>query len=377
MFFRFSKYYFPFCLTLVVIVETAAQKKLIYQGDDEIKIEYDAIGYLPVADSVLTLTQAKSNFDKGYFNVNTKPDLNLGIAKDNYWVTFSIVNITPIPKDIYINLENPRLNEVDVFILNNDSIRATFKLGDNFPFHDRAIHYAQFALPIQLPVNRTISIFLFIKHKGNTLQMPIRLLSQTALLQKAESDYLFAGTVSGIFLITVCFGLFILFNTRDILFIYYSGYIFSAGLWLWTTEGFAFQYLWPNSPELATRLGPGVSALSACFFLANCLQFCRPYDTRSRFRKILIGVLLLLALWTTTPFLPFVTISEKTMAVYLSVFFTVNFISALLLLAYLGWLSRNHRIVFYYLSAVFVTIGCNVIAVLRGQELSNFPFRQA
>ena len=205
--------------------------------------------------------------------------------------------------------------------------------------------------------------------------MPVRLLDRNAFLSTIESDYLFSGTVTGIFLITFFFGIFFLINTKDPLFIYYSGYLLSAGAWVWTTEGLAFQYLWPNSPELATRLGPGVSAVSACFFMANCLQFCKPYDPDSAYRKILMGILFFLIVWSSSAFMPFVPITEKTMSVYLTVYFSTNITIATLLVVYLLFLSRKgHRVVLYFLSAVMVTIICSLIAVLRGFGLFEVPF---
>ncbi len=373
MFLHFVKLAFLLLSVLIITAHAVAQGRVEYSGEDEVKIGFQTLRYLAASDSIVSLSLAKSLYDQGRFIVNEKPDLNLGIASDNYWVTFTVFNSTATNEEVYINLENPRLNEVNVFILKQDSVVQSLRLGDNFPFQERAIQYAEFAFPVYLTAKDSLSVFLFIKHKGNTLQMPVRLLSRSKFLVHVESNYLFSGMVTGIFLITFIFGLFFLFNTKDLLFMYYSGYIFTAGAWLWTTEGFAFQYIWPDSPELATRLGPGISAFSACFFLANCLQFCKPYDDSSRQRKILKWVLALLLIWSTAPFWPFIPINEKTMAVYLSVYFIFNIFLCVILLAYLSWLSLRQLIVLYYLIAVLITITCSFAVVLKGGGLISIP----
>jgi signal transduction histidine kinase len=146
-------------------------------------------------------------------------------------------------------------------------------------------------------------------------------------------------------------------------------------LWVWTTEGFAFQFFWPNLPELATRLGPGISAVSACFFIANCLQFTKPYDTSSRLRKVLRGFLIFIVIWSATPFLPFIPITEKTMSVYLNVYFTVNIILTLLLFTYmLRMVLRGYQVVIYFFFAVLTTMVCSTLVVLKGGGIITLSF---
>jgi len=143
---------------------------------------------------------------------------------------------------------------------------------------------------------------------------------------------------------------------------------------VWTTEGFAFQFLWPSHPDLATRLGPAISVWNAFFFIANCVQFCKPYDSRSVVRRILMGVLFFLAVWGMIPLIPGMPVTEGTMATYLSVYFSVNILVCILLPAYMVRLSRKHHIVLYFLFAVIVTISCSASVVLRGSGFLDLPF---
>ena len=184
-----------------VTTEGIAQRSIQYNGEDEVKIGFQTLSYLAASDSIESLSLAKSLYNQGSFVINEKPDLNLGIASDNYWVTFTVFNSSATNEEVYINLENPRLNEVDVFILKHDSLTQSLRLGDNFPFQDRAVQYAEFAFPIHLNPKDSLSVFLFVKHRGNTLQMPVRLLSRSKFLEHVESNYLYAGIVTGIFLI--------------------------------------------------------------------------------------------------------------------------------------------------------------------------------
>jgi signal transduction histidine kinase len=363
------------CVFLVVsfITPTVAQEIPTYlKNGRPTRVAYGNLSYMGSADSITTIAQAVKHLNAGRFTTNNTRDLNLGIAKDNYWIHFTLVS--DIAMDANVLLENPRLNEVDIFILRNDSVESLVTMGDNFPYDKRIVDYNQFVFPVRMETGRPVEIFLYLRHKGNTLQMPVVVMDYNALIARAESGYLTAGISTGVFCITFFFGIFFLFNTRDPLFIYYSGYILSAGVWLWATEGYGFQYLWPAHPELATRLGPGISAVSACFFIACCLQFCKPYDPNSFFRKALLVVLALLIVWTALPFLPFVPVSPGTMSVYLTVYFASNLFLAIALSVYLLQLSgKGHRIVLYYFSAVAVTMLSSFLIVLRGGGVINLP----
>lgn len=359
-------------LSLVISNACAQEYAVIHKGIRN-HVNGKQIGYLPSGDTITSLQQAITSDQKGNFINNEKPDLNLGIAKDNYWVRFRLLNSSG-SKKLNVVLENPRLNDVEVFVLQRDSLTLHAILGDNYSFEKRPVNFNQFAFPVNFAASDSAEIYLFIKHKGNTLQMPIRIMDENTFIGWVEGGYLITGLTTGIFAITFFFGVFFLFNTRDRLFVFYSGYILTAGIWLWATEGFGFQYLWPDHPELATRLGPGLSAVSACFFMACCLQFCKPYDQKSVFRKGLFVLLGLLILWTLQPFNPFVPITESTMSVFLTIYFSMNILIAVVMAIYLIQLSqKGYLIVLYYFSAVAVTMICSLLIVLRGGGVINLP----
>jgi len=368
-----------FCFVMLVFtlpITTLSQHTPIrYSGQGQLKIGYSSISYIGVGDSVQNLQQAQYFFKQGKFRLNTLPDLNLGIAKDNYWVHLSLTNNQDHPQRLFINLENPRLNDVHIFLLQDDSITSKFTLGDTFPFNYRLIYYNQFAFPVNLQSSDSVEVFMFINHKGNTLQIPIRVSNENNLLSYIEENYMATGIVSGVLLITFFFGIFFLINTRDPLFLYYSGYTLSAAFWVWSTEGFGFQFLYPNVPELATRIGPGMSVLALAFFLVTCLQFCKPYDRRSTLRSILFVMVSFLFVWGALPFMPFVPITQPGyMSTFLTIHFFINLICIILLIIYLTKLTlKGNYIVLYYFVAVALNLVFSFIIVARHSGWLNIP----
>jgi len=347
-------------LSLTLILLTAAsfaQRPFVHSGQSKAAVDYDMISFLGAGDSARTYAQAKTYFDQSSFIINRERYLNFGIARDDYWISFKVVNSLTEPKELFVALENPRLNEVMIYQCRKDSLSVPIILGDNFPFHARSIHTNQFIFPVTIAETDTVTLLLFLKHRGNTLQLPISIMDRNGLLVKAQSNYLLMGAITGVFSVAFVFGVFFWAYAKDSFFFFYSCYILSCAVWAWGTEGFAFQYLFPNSPELATRFGPGVSTLSSCCFLMATLLFCRPYDSRSLFRKLFLILISGLAfLGLSALFMP-IELTESIMRFFLTASFLLHSILIFSILLYLGWLTlQGHKTVTFYLIATLVTI---------------------
>jgi|GEM_PF-1865777 len=338
-------------------------------------IRFQQLQFIAAGDSVQNLEQAQAYFSAGKYTVSKHRDLNLGIAKDNYWVTFEVNDPTASKNEFYINLENPRLNDVSAYVIANNSIKKTYQFGDYFSYYDRPVYENFFAFPVQFDSTESQRIFLFIKHKGNTLQVPIKMQNRNRFLESIESNYIVTGITTGVLFLTFFFALFFFFQSKNRLFLFYALYSFFLWVWLWSTEAFGFQYIYSNLPSWANRLGPGSSVISIVFFIACCLAFCKPYDNTSKLSKVLKWLMYLLAAWGILPFLPFIDISKAgSMSLFLSVHFLLNIGTIILLIGYLLWVSiKRNKLVWFYFSAVIISLSCSFAIVARHSGWIDLP----
>ena len=91
---RFSnKIFLLYCLLTLFYHSVSAQSKLVFSSvEEERKLSFGEISYTAEADSITSFEKALKVYRKGKFTINTNRDLNLGIAKDNYWVAFELQN---------------------------------------------------------------------------------------------------------------------------------------------------------------------------------------------------------------------------------------------------------------------------------------------
>ena len=342
------------------------QPVIIQENFAKKEIGFAEIYYLSAGDSVQNLSQARDHYRRSFFIPSQHLGINLGIAKDNYWVRLLFINSSATEQSLYLSLENPRLNEVNVFFLKQNKI-AAYTIGDNFPFNNRPVYNNQFALPVLLAGGDSLEAYFFIKHKGNTLQVPITLYSRNEFLKSMEGNNLFFGFTSGILIIILVFGVFFLFNYFSRVFLFYSFYIMSLLGWLWSTEGYGFQYFWPGHPTWATRFGPGFSVLNLLTFTLVLLAFCKPYDSKSIGRKIISYSLVFTTVWGIVPFLPTERILDPIlMAVFLKVNFSMYILILFIIMGYLFWLSfYRSRIVLYYFFGVIITMIFSLVIIAK------------
>lgn len=366
---------FLLLLTILPAVIFAQLNPVIYKGEDELKINNSYISYQGAGDSIPDALTALSYYKQSLFTINQNGFLNLGIAKDNYWIAVKIHNKCKEASDLVMNLENPRLNEVNLYGFQADTVSYKSRLGDNFPFHEREISMTQFGIPILIPGGDSIVVMMLVKHQNNTLQLPITLHTKNSLLIKIERSYLITGFTSGILLLTLLFSMFLFLKTRNFLFLFYGLYVLSTFMWLISTEGFGFQYLWPDHPTWATRSGPGFSVFNLCTFIAVALAYTKPYDNTRWVRNILLGIVFFTFLWGLQAFMPYISINNtRVMSFYLRTSFVVYGITLLLITSYLLYVSlTKNKVVLYYFFTGITTIVFSLLLIMQNSGWINLP----
>lgn len=335
--------------------------------------EFNEIRYLKADKGSFNLAYAINHLRQ--FTPSSTRDLNLGVASDDYWISFEWKHAAK-SQDAFVVFENPRLNLVDLYIIENDSLINSQSFGDYLPFDNRPVHANPFIIPLHLKATKAYTFIALLKHKGNTLQVPIRLMDNNSLVTYLQHSMVFMGASTGIMLLAAAFGIFFFLNSRTDLYVYYTLYALSLALWHWSTEGYAFQFLWPNIPLLATKVGPAMSIISGGFFGLSCVSFCRTYDASSIARKALLYYSAAFVAIGLIMLMPFVDSTEPiVMSRFLKIHFLNNFLLILLLAFYLLKVSiKQNKMALYYFGAVITSMLFSILLMARHSGLLDLTF---
>lgn len=140
-------------------------------------------------------------------------------------------------------------DRIDIYMPRYDGGYDSLTMGDNFPFYDRPIVHKNlsFALTEAYDCDKPF-LFRIKSHKVIDIRMAIR--PQGTFMKYANREYLLLGLYIGLNIALALYNLLIYIAVRDRRYICYILYAIGVGMYGMNSSGLAFQYLWPDNPDI-------------------------------------------------------------------------------------------------------------------------------
>jgi signal transduction histidine kinase len=169
---------------------------------------------------------------------------NYGYSNKSVWLMMRIMNLADAKW--LLEIENNRINEVDLFVVEHDRIINSKKLGDHFPYRLNPLKDANPIFKIDMIENQEYLIFLKLKSTED-LKFPVNFWQESELFQQISTRKIIWGIYFGFILLISLYNLFLWLVIRDNSLIYYILYVLSFGALQAELYGFFYQYIWSNS----------------------------------------------------------------------------------------------------------------------------------
>jgi signal transduction histidine kinase len=204
---------------------------------------------------------------------------NYGLTKSVYWFKITVINNSVVST-------NYQLDENDLFFKIHNGIitravlydpRDSFKgiyAGDSTPFKDKVFNSQYLVFRLNVPPHSSAT-YLLKTLSNNVLDLPMKVGTETSIMDEVNKDQLFFGIYFGIILIMFFYNIFIYFTVRDKNYLYYVLYIATVGLVQACLKGYASKFLWPNNTWLTlqmTNIALALSGIFSIFFVFNFLN---------------------------------------------------------------------------------------------------------
>ncbi|NJK42255.1 MAG: hypothetical protein HC937_00220 [Aquincola sp.] len=163
-------------------------------------------------------------------------------------------------------------DHIDVYVRYPDGRVVHQASGDYLPFDSRSIPYRHPNFLLELPLDEPVDLLVRVESQSS-MQVPLDLYTPAAFTSLSRDAQFVMGVYYGILLALFVYNLVLWLALRDASYFWYLFHISAFGLVLFTLNGFAFEYLWPDSPWLADRSVP----LSICLALIGMQQFARTF----------------------------------------------------------------------------------------------------
>lgn len=177
----------------------------------------------------------------------SEPSVSLQNSIDTLWYRVSLKNASVHSRALYLEFDNPLIDELNVFVLVEGKVVSVQQLGDSQSFHQRSVIHESFIIPIQFQSNQVLEVYFSIR-SPSFLSVPITLWQVEAFQKEQSYQRLVSGLYVGV-IFAIAIAIFIGFTfTRDLLLLFDSLFVLSLLMITLTASGIGFHYLWPELP---------------------------------------------------------------------------------------------------------------------------------
>jgi len=225
-----------------------------YSATGHISLLADPDGELRIEDIV------RGNYPSAFSPVDER-GVNLGFERSAIWVRLVIDNLLSDGELYYLQVNNPLLDEVALYIPGPDGAR-TYETGDRSRFDTRAVAARKFIFPLEIASGRPATVYLRIATAGS-MNLSMEVLAESALLDQLLVEYSLLALYYGALAMLIVYNLYHFLRLRDRNALYYVFFVGAYIFFQLALNGISFQFFWPQTPWWAN--------VSLPFFL--CLAY--------------------------------------------------------------------------------------------------------
>jgi len=181
--------------------------------------------------------------------------LSLGLAQPAYWFRFELANTGSLSFERLLEIAYPVLDRIDIYFTEQGQVIRSEHLGDLLPYTQRLYAHRNFVVPILFEPNQRMTVYLRVETQG-ALQLPITLWQEREFLLEDQKKVLWQGLFYGALLIMILYNFFIFISIRELSYLLYVVFVALSLVTQVVLFGDGYQYLWPDSPWLNSKLLP-------------------------------------------------------------------------------------------------------------------------
>lgn len=275
---------------MLVSLEGKAQFTL--EKDDFLRSSsiYEAASISNVGNASFTIQEFLTIQDTLKFEAITGPNSNLGFTKDNYWLKFTLKNISNRDLSLFFETGRPITDIIELHQVDESGFISSQITGDLLPFNTKPIAHRKMIFQIELEAGKSYDFYVQYQSDGEVINLPLELHSATSLVLASYKYQLVFGIFYGILLLTGAIYLFFYFGIKEKSFLLYFVYVLSVALLHLSLDGYFFQYFTPSAGWLSRNAVLIAAAFSALAFGRYVQVFMKVKNFSPLLEKIYNGL---------------------------------------------------------------------------------------
>ncbi len=227
---------------------TAQNSDSVFQITEQPTIIGEYLYLLEDVEGTLTFEEVKKSKN---FTLNGNAVPNLATSNSYFWLKIKISN----PKDYkesVLNIEAPMLDEITFYFEDNNGKFKKIDGGEQLDFNERKYKEESFIFDLDIAPDKVKTYYIKV-HSGEQILLPMSIGVKQLTIERQNNKRVLFGIYAGIILVMFFYNLFVWLSTRDKSYLWYILHTLFVGLTQASLQGYAFQYLWPESTWLANH----------------------------------------------------------------------------------------------------------------------------
>jgi len=285
---------FSISITIILLAISGSRAQTTIQIDDALPqhiFTFKEIEVLEDAQNKFTFEEISNKKFEQNFKASTISTPQTKKLNTTYWFRIKIKQNEKAQKPFLLEFFDQTIDHITAYIPQGDKSYRIEHLGDANAFNNRLIHHKNFEIPIQNDGNET-QVYYFKISSSQISDVIIVLRSAEWFISYALDEYFYFGIFYGMILVFSFYNLIMYLAIRQKQYLYYVLYNLSVGFFEMSTDGIAYQYLWPNSPawnQVAYAFALCATSIFALLFTRELL-FVKA--KAPKLNRLIIGVII-------------------------------------------------------------------------------------
>ncbi len=235
---------------LLLLIHTKSSAQNIVQILDSVPqhiFTFKEIAVLEDPAGRVSFEEIKSKAFEKEFKPSTSSTPQTKQLNSTYWFKIRIKHNQKAEKPFLLEFFDQTIDHITAYIPQENQTYQTETLGDAKPFNKRLINHKNFEVPLKNKSNDTLTYYFKVK-SSQISDIIIVLRTSEWFISYALNEYFYFGIFYGMILVFSFYNLIMYIAIRQKQYLFYVLYNLSIGIFEMSTDGIAYQYLWPNAP---------------------------------------------------------------------------------------------------------------------------------
>lgn len=176
-------------------------------------------------------------------------EISFGYTSNRVWLRITTSNTSENSQNLLLDSNVKYMRPLIIYEVSEGGLpRVLLRNDESSRFNERKLSYPKIVVPLQWSPGEVKHLYFYVG-AGGGLALPLELSSANAVAEKYGSGLAFTAFFAGVLVTLILINLFHFVSIGRLEHLLYAFMEGSILLFVIHNEGYAFQYLWPDSPD--------------------------------------------------------------------------------------------------------------------------------